>query len=61
MEIKARKGYLFWAVLAFILSAYGFADALAWKGGRVNPIFAGLFCFALGLMFLYFYFTSRQK
>jgi hypothetical protein len=60
MQHKKPKGYyLFGALLAFVLSAYGFAGMLAGKRGYLSPGSAGFLCFVIGTVFVYFYFKER--
>jgi hypothetical protein len=58
--ITTKRGYLLWAIVAFLLAAFGFAGMLEGRGGGLmNPLYAELLCFALGCMFLYFYFSEK--
>ena len=57
--IKTKKGYLFWAIFAFLLAPFGFGGILVAKGGRTDPIYAGISCIVMGCILLYFYFTAE--
>ena len=60
MQHKKPKGYyLFGALLAFVLSAYGFAGMLVGKRGYLSPGSETFLCFVIGLVFIYFYFKER--
>lgn len=58
---KTRKGYLMWAMVAFLLVPFGFAGMLEGRGGgHPNPIYSGMLCLIMGCILLYFYFNARQ-
>ena len=60
--IKSKKGYLIFAILSFILSVYGFAGMLEGRGeNELNPMYAGIMCFCIGCLFLYFYFSKEKN
>jgi hypothetical protein len=60
MQNNKPKGYyLFGALLAFALSAYGFASMLVGKRGYLNPGSAAFLCFVIGMVFVFFYFKDR--
>ena len=45
--IKTKKGYLFFTIVSFILSIYGFAGMIEGRGREVSPIYFGcLFLFS---------------
>ena len=60
--IKTKKGYLVFAILSFVLSAYGFAGMLDGRGGRhPSPIYFGVLLFICGVFFSYCYLNSKAK
>jgi hypothetical protein len=60
MQSKKPKGYyLAGALLAFALSAYGFALMLVGKRGYLNPGSAAFLCLVIGVLFVLFYFKDR--
>ena len=60
MQHKKPKGYYFFgALLAFVLSAYGFAGMLVGKRGYLSPGSGTFLCFVIGIVLIYFYFKDR--
>jgi len=57
--IKTKKGYLFFAIVCFILSLYGFAGLLEGGSRDPNPVYFGFILFFSGVYFLYCYFEKR--
>jgi len=60
--VKRQKRYLFYSVLSFILSFWGFAGLLATsRRPLVEPEFGGILLIGMGVYFLYRYFKPEEE
>lgn len=60
--IKTKKGYLIFAIVSFVLSAYGFAGMIDGRGGRhPSPIYFGVLLFICCLFFSYCFLKAQYQ
>ena len=60
-EPKRRYGLLIMAIMAFIMTPFGFAGVLESRGhGYLPPLWGGSLCLISGVFLLYSYFRKRE-
>ena len=60
-EPKGRYGLLIMAILAFIMTPFGFAGVLETRGsGYLPPLWGGSLCLISGVFLLYSFFRKRE-